>query len=291
MPVMPDSHSFAIISGNTANTFAINASTGQLTVADASGLDAATTPSYRLTVRVTDTGSPALSDTGVVTINVADRNNPPELSGGPFAIAENSANGSGVGTMSVADADPGQSHTFVITAGNVSGAFAINAASGQITVASRGALDHEGNPSFTLTIRVTDDGTPAASDQAQVTIDVANVNEAPTAISLDNTTVTENQPAGTVVGILAASDPDQPPGSFTFTLVGGQGSADNSRFQISGNQLQTAGPLDFEDQPSYQVRMRATDAGGAFTGQAFTITATDANDPPTAITLTPDSIV
>ena len=65
--------------------------------------------------------------------------------------------------MTFTDPDAGQAHTFAITAGNTAGAFAIDPSTGQITVANSAALDFETTPSFSLTVQVTDDGSPALS--------------------------------------------------------------------------------------------------------------------------------
>jgi hypothetical protein len=63
------------------------------------------------------------------------QNKPAAPSGGPFSLAENSANGTVVGTVAANDPDVGDTHTFSIVSGNVGGAFAINPTTGQITVA------------------------------------------------------------------------------------------------------------------------------------------------------------
>ncbi|MFM9963794.1 MAG: Calx-beta domain-containing protein, partial [Planctomycetaceae bacterium] len=59
---------YSILSGNTGGAFAINSSSGQLTVANSAVLDFETTPSFSLTVRVQDAGG--LSDTATITINL-----------------------------------------------------------------------------------------------------------------------------------------------------------------------------------------------------------------------------
>ncbi|MFM9962474.1 MAG: Calx-beta domain-containing protein, partial [Planctomycetaceae bacterium] len=59
---------YSILSGNTGGAFAINSSTGQLTVANSAVLDFETTPSFPLTVKVQDAGG--LSDTATITINL-----------------------------------------------------------------------------------------------------------------------------------------------------------------------------------------------------------------------------
>ncbi|MBE3119619.1 MAG: cadherin repeat domain-containing protein, partial [Candidatus Atribacteria bacterium] len=86
------------------------------------------------------------------------------------------------------------------------------------------------------------------------------VSFAPTDITLSGTSVAENQPVGTVVGVLSGTDPD--PGqseTLVFTLEPGYG--DNALFQINGNQLQTAAVFDYEARNSYSIMVQATDTG------------------------------
>ena len=56
--------------------------------------------------------------------------------------------------------------------------------SGQITVADTFALNFEATPSFSLTIRATDNGAPIQFGTAIVTINLTNVNEAPVVNSI-----------------------------------------------------------------------------------------------------------
>jgi hypothetical protein len=91
-----------------------------------------------------------------------------------FTIAENSPVGTSVGTLLATDADNPSSLTgWEITGGNSSNAFAINTATGELTVG--GGLDYETNTSYTLTVTVSD-GTDT-SDLANVTLNVLNLAE------------------------------------------------------------------------------------------------------------------
>ena len=69
-----------------------------------------------------------------------------------------------------------------------------------------GSLDYESAASHQVTVRVTD--APATPMTRCFTIDVTNVNEAPTDLALSANTVAENSANGTVVGQLSAVDPD-----------------------------------------------------------------------------------
>jgi regulation of enolase protein 1 (concanavalin A-like superfamily) len=61
---------FQIVSGNTGNVFQVDPITGILSVRTAGVMNAATTPSYTLTISVEDDGNPTLSTTGTITVNV-----------------------------------------------------------------------------------------------------------------------------------------------------------------------------------------------------------------------------
>jgi LPXTG-site transpeptidase (sortase) family protein len=115
------------------------------------------------------------------------------------------------------------------------------------------------------------------SNSASATI---NLNQAPTAIALNPSSVAENQPINTVVGTLSTTDPDALD-TFTYTLVPGAGSTDNASFNILGNSLRTSAVFDYETKNSYSIRVRSTDSGGLFFEQQFTITVTNVNEAPT----------
>ena len=152
-----------------------------------------------------------------------------------FAVNENSPAGTVVGTVTFTDPDVGQTHTFAITAGNTGGAFAIDPSTGQITVA--GGINYEVTPSFSLTVQVTDGGSPNLSGTATITIGVIDVNEAPIAgadsyNALGNTQLRVAGAPGTgllattaATGVLANdSDPDTNPAFHNLTLVAATGS-------------------------------------------------------------------
>jgi outer membrane biosynthesis protein TonB len=71
-PDLADPLTYTIISGNSAGAFSIDAATGQIRVANPTLLDFETTPTYTLQVQVSDSGTPSLSDTANVTIQLND---------------------------------------------------------------------------------------------------------------------------------------------------------------------------------------------------------------------------
>src|SRR5262249_14724030 len=145
---------YTITGGNALGGFAINAATGQITVANASVLDFETTPSFVLT-RSEDRR--AGNETAAISITLNNlKDGHPLLNDATDALHRNSASGTPVYNVndatSGADTDAeGQALTYTITGGNALGGFAINAATGQITVANASVLDFETTPSFVLT--------------------------------------------------------------------------------------------------------------------------------------------
>ncbi|RYF26849.1 MAG: T9SS type B sorting domain-containing protein [Flavobacteriales bacterium] len=100
-----------------------------------------------------------------------------------------------------------------------------------------------------------------------------------TGLSFTTQTLHENQPVGTVTGQFSAV-----PASITnvtYALVAGTGDVDNSKFQISGNQLQTNALLDFEAQPIYRLRVRVTSSSNFTYEQAIQVSINDVNEAPT----------
>ena len=213
-------HTFAITAGDPDGAFAIDQTSGAITVADSTLLDFETTTSFDLTVQVTDDGTPPESGSATITVNLTDTGEPPVVDPATFTVAEDAAAGDNVGTVTFTDPDAGQNHTFAITAGNTGGAFAIDAATGEITVAQ--PLDFETTTSYDLTVEVTDDGSPPLSDTATITVNVTNVNESPSITAPATVSVQRDIPV--VVAGISVADPDA--GDIELTLAVGDGTLD-----------------------------------------------------------------
>jgi hypothetical protein len=145
------------------------------------------------------------------------------LTGG--TITENSANGTSVGTAAGVDPDAGAVLTYSLT-DNAGGRFAINSTIGQITVANGTLLNYEGATSHDVTVRVIDQG--GLTLDKVFTLNVANVNEAPTNTTLTGGAVAENATNGTAVGTVDAVDQDAG-ATLTYSLTDNAG----GRFAIN----------------------------------------------------------
>jgi hypothetical protein len=144
-------------------------------------------------------------------------------------------------------------------------------------------LNYESDPVFDVVFYL-DDESLGTEPEASVNYSLAitNINEAPNNFSLSLSNTPENVAAGTTVATLSTTDPDAAD-TFTYTLVTGEGDADNAAFTLAGNALKINASPDFETKSSYNIRLRTSDAGGLFFEQAFVITVTDVNETPTNI--------
>jgi len=156
------------------------------------------------------------------------------------------------------------------------------------------ASNANGSPYTSFTFQVQDDGGTANGGvdldpvPKTMTINVTPVNDAPSDIFLSGASVPENQPIGTIVGVLSDLDVDIGD-TATFALVSGTGSGDNASFSISnGINLVTAAMFDYATRNSYSIRLRVTDSGGLTFEKQFTISVGNVNAAPagTANTVT-----
>ena len=118
---------------------------------------------------------------------------------------------------------------------------------------------------------------------------VLQIGSTPTDIGLSPSSVTENQPIGTMVGTFSTADANIVD-AFTYSLVSGTGGDDNASFTISGGTLQTAAIFDYETKSSYSIRVRTMDQDGLWFERVFTISVTPPNREPTDVALSPSSI-
>ena len=259
-PISGQGLTYAIVSGNTSTAFSINTSTGQIKVANKAALNFEVTPTFALVVRATQAGAPGLSSTATITVSLTNVNEGPQIAAQTLSIAENSANGTVVGNVAASDPDAGQPLAYSITSGNTNGAFAINAATGQLTVANAAALNYESRTSFSLVVRVADNGSPSLSASATVTVSVTNVNEAPQLLP-QSFSLPESSPNGTTVGTVVASDPDAGQ-TFTWSIVSGN---TNTAFAINASTgkitVANVGALNFEATPTFTLQVRVQDGG------------------------------
>ena len=179
------------LSGDDATAFTIDATSGMVRMIGRdfeAPVDADNNNVYLATIIATDSASNVANID--IAITVTDTNEAPTITGTTmFTIAENAGDGAMVGTIIGADVDAGTTLTYSITAGNANDAFAIGSATGAITVNGQNKFDYETTPAYLLTVTVSDSSLEAT---ATVTINVEDVNEAPTITGTPPATVAED---------------------------------------------------------------------------------------------------
>ncbi len=97
----------------------------------------------------------------------------------------------------------------------------------------------------------------------------------PTDMALSSSSIRENSASGSLIGTLSSVS-GSPTSTFSYTLVSGTGSGDNSSFTLDANgNLRSATAIDFETRSSYSIRVRTTDQEGLFYEESFTISIID----------------
>lgn len=91
-----------------------------------------------------------------------------------FTVEENSPVGTVIGTVTASDEDA-DALTFSLVSGNTNEAFAIDVATGELTVQTESALDYETTPTYDLEVEVSDG---LGSQQAFVTVNLSDVDDA-----------------------------------------------------------------------------------------------------------------
>ncbi len=189
-------------------TAQINAQTGRFTWTPA-GAEIPTT--NVITVRVTDSGSPAQTTSRSFTVVTAKFNHPPTFTALANQTAPEEADFSL--QLQASDVDAGQTLTYALE----------GAAPAGVTLSSGGLLqwrptEAQGPTTNPINFRVTDNGSPAKSVAASVTVVATEVNRAPSLAAQPDQSV---KVGDTLTLDLSATDPDLPANGLTFGLDAG----------------------------------------------------------------------
>ena len=134
-----------------------------------------------------------------------------------------------------------------------------------------GNIDQNADQEYSVLVTVSD-GISIDTQEIRVTITPVN-DTAPTNIKLSSTTVARNAMANRRVGLLSAIDMDDADGTYTYTLVAGNGDTANDAFRIDGNNLIIrATPT--TGKSSYNIRIKVSDGIHDYS-KTFTISVSD----------------
>ncbi len=274
-PFAPYSYSLV---GNQQDNELFEIQGDQLFLKSGTTLDYEADDLLRVRVEVNDDGA---TSRHTLDINLTDVNeSPTDISLSNNDVDENDA-GASIGNVTVADPDdsgtPFGQHVLSVDDAR------FEIVSGELRLKAGELLDHEAGETIALNITA-DDGDNSFT--LPFVINVADVNESPTAILLDNASVDEDAD-GAVVGAISVTDPDDPGepfGQHTFAV-------DDNRFEIVGGdlKLKSGESLDHENEGTVTLTLTADDGDNEFM-QEWVITVNDVNEAPTAIALDNDTV-
>jgi hypothetical protein len=228
--------------------------------------------SYSIRVQTSDSNGGVFQK--ALTINVNDVNeneNPTDLSLSNNSVAENSPLNTLIGNFTTTDPDTGNTFTYSLVTGTGDTDNSLFTIDGN-QLKTNTPLNYETKNNYSIRVKTTDQG--GLSYEKQLNVSVSDVNESPTNLNLSNNTVAENSPLNTLIGDFTTTDPDTG-NTFSYSLVTGIGSTDNSLFTIDGNQLKVNGLLDYETKNNYSIRVKTTDQGGLSYEKQLTINITN----------------
>lgn len=305
------SDSFQVSKVGTYGTLYLNSSTGAYVfVPDATAIDAVNggaTPSETFTVTATDGNASPATGTATLTIEVTGANDTPAtptLDGGITDSLAQSAAGVGatVGTLASTDAEPGSlSYTLVSGAGSTDNArFTVDGSSLKVGGTALAA------GTYSVRVRVTDAGSPAAASSEEVMTITVSDDVAPTLLSNQSSPADNATGVAPTASLILKFSEAIVAGSGTVTLVNvttgaivetfdvstGIGSAGGS-LSISGDTLTLDPASDLAQATQYAVQVPAAvvkDAGdnpfGGTSGNTsynFTTGSTDSTAPSVTI--------
>jgi hypothetical protein len=262
-----------ITGGTGASLFAINDSTGEISVLDSAVLDFETTTSYTLNVTVSDGINTSGETTIAINITNENDNTPVVTEAQSFSLSENATNGTSVGILAATDADDTNQAGFTdfqrwkITGGSGAWFFEINENTGEITARAIrwfDWFDFEKVTAYSLRVSVSDGATRSLS--TIVTINLINENDNTPEVRRSqhfhiNSWVADGDIAGTV---LATDRDDRNQPGFTafqhWQITGGSGERYFDINPVTGElRVERSASLNQDGGEDYSLRIRVSD--------------------------------
>uniref|UniRef100_A0A8C5X3K6 FAT atypical cadherin 4 n=1 Tax=Malurus cyaneus samueli TaxID=2593467 RepID=A0A8C5X3K6_9PASS len=278
---------YSVIKGNEENQFAIDSSTGQVTLVGK--LDHEATASYSLVIQAVDSGAVSLSSTCMLSIDVLDENdNSPSFPKSTLLVdvLENMRVGELVSSVTATDSDSGDNADlhYSITGTNNHGTFSISPNTGSIFLAKK--LDFETQSLYKLNITAKDQGRPPRSSTMSVVIHVRDFNDNPPHFPPGDIfkSIVENVPVGSSVISVTAQDPDADiNGQLTYAIIQQMPRGNHFRIDEVRGTIFTNAEIDREFANLFELTVKATDQAVPVESRRFalknvTILVTDQND-------------
>ncbi|XP_055850573.1 protocadherin-like wing polarity protein stan isoform X3 [Episyrphus balteatus] len=272
---------YAIIGGNTQSQFSIDSMSGDVSLVKP--LDYESVRSYRLVIRAQDGGSPSRSNTTQLLVNVIDANdNAPRFYTSQFqeSVLENVPVGYNIIRVQAYDSDEGANAeiTYSISERDDNFPLSVDPRTGWVQTIKQ--LDREEQSRYTFQVIAKDGGIPPKSASSSVVITVQDVNDNDPAFrpKYYEANVGEDQPPGTPVTTVTATDPDED-SRLHYEITTGN---TRGRFAITSQNgrglITIAQSLDYKQERRFLLTVTATDSGGRSDTATVNINVTDANN-------------
>lgn len=224
------------------------------------------------------------TDVHVYSLDIVVGNPPTDLQLNGNTVVEHSIAGTIIGTLSATDPDIGDTFTYSLI-DSAGGRFTI---SGSNLVVDQSALvNFETNPSPSVTVMVTDSTGKTYSES--FVVQITNINDSPTDITLSNNQVVENATNNIPIGSLQGVDEDAGE-TFSYSLLNNAG----GRFGLVGSILVVADGslLDYEQNTLHGILVQVTDSSSNTFSRSLFIQVVNVSDSaPTDIILTNNRVV
>ncbi|XP_055883316.1 protocadherin Fat 4-like isoform X2 [Biomphalaria glabrata] len=258
---------YSIASSNAGSMLTVDSHTGALSLQQ--HLDYESLQTIHLTIMAADGGSPRLSSTASVIINVEDVND--EVPKFPSETVELNIPQSTpalalIYSASASDKDKGNNGEviYTIASGNDAGLFTIDTLKGDLKT-SRSLMS--GSGFYTLAVAAVDQGRPSLTGTVMVSVAVSPIANLPADAS-----VKENEPSGTLVSGLPHSS-----SVIGYSITGGNY---GNSFSVNNatRSLLTTKPLDREDYALYQLTITMWNNTGKAGEISLNVKVLDKND-------------
>ncbi|XP_015266636.1 PREDICTED: protocadherin gamma-B5-like [Gekko japonicus] len=202
-------YSFSNIAKSTHQKFSLDPQVGTITVMET--LNFEETEKYSVAVEAKDGGG--LVAQCNVEIKIIDENdNAPEILLASLSnpVSEDSVSGTLVALINVNDRDSGENGKITCHLQENLPFQIVPTSNNYYKLFTDGSLDRESTPEYNITITATDKGTPSLSTHKTISLSISDINDNPPAFEKTYyiTYVPENNPSGSSIFRVKASDPD-----------------------------------------------------------------------------------
>ncbi|XP_056667395.1 protocadherin alpha-13 isoform X20 [Monodelphis domestica] len=251
------------------HTFHIRPNTGEIRIKGE--LDFEKNNRYEIQVEAIDKGNPPMAGHCTVLVEILDTNdNSPQVSVTSLSlpVREDSPLGTVIALISVSDGDSGANGQVTCSLSPTGPFTLVSTFRNYYSLVLEGPVDRESVPTYELVVTARDSGMPALWSTASISVDIEDVND--NAPSFEKPVYTvfvkENNPPGSHIFTVSASDPDAQENSLvSYSLVdrwiGERPLSSYVSVHSESGKVYVLQPLDHEELELLQFQVTARDSG------------------------------